>query len=310
MIRVSVIIPNYNHCNYLRQRIDSVLNQTYEHFEVILLDDVSKDKSINVLESYKDHLKVSHVIVNNSNSGSPFGMWQKGFDLAKGDLIWIAESDDWAEPHFLETLIPKFENSNVVVSHCMSNNYYMKNNLTKANSWWSTFNLNLWSKDFIKNGREILLNYGKYKCPVINVSSAVIRKRILKDIEIPIQYKYCGDWWFWVQVLNQGDVAFTSKALNIIRVHDDSASSSKNSKTILKVKENIKVIKNCSKLLGQKVYYHRNYKWLIDFWVNQTVNSRDYLKVEYLFPKVPFSFIIVYYKQLISTLLKKAIRRN
>ena len=158
--------------------------------------------------------------------------------------------------------------------------------------------------------KKCLINYGKYKCPVINVSSAVIRKDILKEIEIPIHYKYCGDWWFWAQVLNQGDVAFTSNALNFIRVHDESASSSKNSKTIWKVKENIKVIKNSSKLLGQKASYHSNYKWLIDFWVSQTVNSRDYFKMEYMFPKVPISFLIVYYKQLIYTLSNKAFSRK
>ena len=310
MTKVSVIIPNYNHCDYLRQRIDSVLNQSYQDFEVILLDDVSKDSSADILESYKDHPKVSHVLINDTNSGSPFGMWQKGFDLAKGEIIWIAESDDWAEINFLETLVPKFENEDVVVSHCISNNYYMKTNVTKLNSWWSTFNVNLWDSDFIENGKKMLDNYGKYKCPVINVSSALIRKRILKDIEIPINYKYCGDWWFWAQVLTQGDVAYTSNALNYIRVHDESASSSKNSKTILKVKENIMVIKNISNLLGQDVSYHSNYKWLVDFWVKQTVNSKDYFKKEYLFPKVPIDFIVVYYKQLIQTLSNKAFSRK
>ena len=132
---ISVIIPNYNHNNYLKQRIDTVLNQTYQDFEIILLDDESKDDSKYVLELYKDHPKVSHYIINETNSGSPFGMWQKGFDLAKGDIIWIAESDDWAESNFLETLVPKFENENVVVSHCISNNHYMQTNITKINSW-------------------------------------------------------------------------------------------------------------------------------------------------------------------------------
>lgn len=310
MTKVSVIIPNYNHYDYLEQRIDSVLNQTYKDFEIILLDDVSKDDSMLLLESYKNHPKVSHVVINETNSGSPFGMWEKGFDLAKGDIIWLAESDDFAESNFLETLVPKFENEDVVVSHCVSYNFYMKTKITKVNSWWSTFSTTLWDSDFVENGKKMLNNYGKYKCPVINVSSALIRKRILEDIEIPINYKYCGDWWFWAQVFNLGDVAYISKALNYIRVHDESASSNKNAKTILKVKENIKVVKNISKLLGQDVAYHYNYRWLIDFWVKQTVNSKDYFKWEYLFPKVPMSFIVVYYKQLISTLFNKAFSRK
>ena len=49
---VSVIIPNYNHAPYLKERIDSVLNQTYQDFEVIILDDCSPDNSVEVIEQY------------------------------------------------------------------------------------------------------------------------------------------------------------------------------------------------------------------------------------------------------------------
>ena len=54
---VSVIVPCYNHAPYLRQRIESILNQTYQNFELILLDDVSPDESGEILLSYKDHPK-------------------------------------------------------------------------------------------------------------------------------------------------------------------------------------------------------------------------------------------------------------
>lgn len=102
---VSVIIPNYNHAAYLRQRIDSVLSQSFDDFELILLDDCSTDNSREVLESYWQHPKLSHLIYNETNSGSVFRQWQKGIDLAKGEFIWIAESDDYAHPQFLEKLL-------------------------------------------------------------------------------------------------------------------------------------------------------------------------------------------------------------
>ena len=69
---VSVIVPNYQHAPYLRERIDSILNQTYQDFEVILLDDCSKDESRDILLSYQDHPKVSHVVLNEENTGNTF----------------------------------------------------------------------------------------------------------------------------------------------------------------------------------------------------------------------------------------------
>ena len=86
--QVSVIVPNYNHAPYLRQRIDSILAQTYQDFELILLDDSSTDKSEEVLLSYKDHPKVISLIINKQNSGSTFKQWDKGIELAKGEYIW------------------------------------------------------------------------------------------------------------------------------------------------------------------------------------------------------------------------------
>ena len=88
MPQVSVIIPNFNHAAYLDQRINSVLNQTYQDFEVILLDDCSTDNSKEVLLKYSDNMKVAHVIFNDKNCGSTFNQWKKGLHLAKGKYIW------------------------------------------------------------------------------------------------------------------------------------------------------------------------------------------------------------------------------
>ena len=78
---VSVIIPNYNHAQYLEQRLDSVFNQTYQNFEVIFLDDCSTDNSLEVIEKYKGNPHLSRIVVNETNSGSPFKQWDKGIGL-------------------------------------------------------------------------------------------------------------------------------------------------------------------------------------------------------------------------------------
>lgn len=103
---VSVVVPSYNHAQFLEQRLESILNQTFQDFELIILDDVSPDHSREIIENYRNHPKVSQIIFNEKNSGSTFFQWNKAIlEIAKGDYIWIAESDDVAEPNFLECLL-------------------------------------------------------------------------------------------------------------------------------------------------------------------------------------------------------------
>ena len=121
-MNVSVIIPNYCHARFLNQRIDSVLNQTYSDYEVIILDDCSTDNSREIIESYRNHPKISHIVYNEKNSGSTFIQWEKGFELARGEYIWIAESDDVARSTFLEECMNAFSSYSdvsIVFSDCL-----------------------------------------------------------------------------------------------------------------------------------------------------------------------------------------------
>ena len=107
---VSVIVPNYNHAKYLPERLESVFSQSYADYEVILLDDGSTDGSAALLEACRSNPHVSHVELNLQNSGGhPFAQWEKGIRLAKGKYVWIAESDDRAEPTFLEKAVAALE---------------------------------------------------------------------------------------------------------------------------------------------------------------------------------------------------------
>src|SRR5262249_50761135 len=104
--RVTCIIPNYNHARFLPQRIDSVLAQTYENLEILILDDCSTDDSRAVIEDYaRAHPSRIRYDFNTKNSGGVFHQWRKGITAAGGELIWICESDDFCEPGFLERCI-------------------------------------------------------------------------------------------------------------------------------------------------------------------------------------------------------------
>lgn len=214
---ISVIIPNYNHASFLRQRIDSVLEQTFQDIEVILLDDCSTDNSREIIESCRQHPKVSHIIYNSINSGSPFIQWSKGISLASGDWIWIAESDDWADPHFLQEMIDCIQNnSNIVLAFCNSIHEYINSSIIGYQI--SEHRKNYSGIDFIKN--HLL-----YDIAVYNASSAIFRREVATKISNAYTtYKSAGDKLFWISICEYGDVTYLPKPLNHFRHHENETS--------------------------------------------------------------------------------------
>lgn len=240
---VSVIVPNYNHAPYLRQRLDSIFNQTYKNFEVIILDDCSTDNSKEIIEEYRNRPQVSHVVYNEINSGSPFKQWAKGFELAQGEYIWIAESDDWAELNFLEELITKAELfPNLTLLFCCSIWEYTNSSVNKP----------LTKADFKLNGASFIRQWMLYNNFISNASAVIFKKDILHNINPLYQnFSASGDYMFWILICEHGQIFYTSKALNHFRQHNTSTTAicKKNG---IQFKENYSIFK----YLVQKNYIH------------------------------------------------------
>lgn len=100
--KVSVIIPCYNVEKYLRECLDSVVNQTLREIQIICVNDGSTDSTLSILEEYASRDERIEII-NKANSGYGNSM-NRGFDQARGEYLGIVESDDFAEPHMFETL--------------------------------------------------------------------------------------------------------------------------------------------------------------------------------------------------------------
>lgn len=218
-MKVSVIIPNYNHASFLKQRIDSVLNQTYQDFELIILDDCSTDNSREVIAAYKNHPQLSHMIFNDVNSGSTFLQWEKGINLARGEYIWIAESDDWCEPTLLETLVDGMEQDTAcVISYCQMYCVNEKNDI-KWQSWHRCLSEVVDSATFIED-------YLAVKVSIYNASMALFKKEAHAAVSKEyMQYKFSGDHLFWIQIAMQGRTHISGKLLNYFRKHDGDVSS-------------------------------------------------------------------------------------
>lgn len=214
---VSVIIPNYNHAPYLKERIDSVLNQTYQDFEVIILDDHSPDNSVEVIGQYRAHPHVTHIIVNEQNTGNTFVQWERGIGLAKGRYIWIAESDDVAEPQLLEALVSQLEqHPDASVAFCHSRLIDAEDQLLSeqnaknpAQPGQVTIDD---SKTFLRH--LLIFNY------IYNASMAVFRRGAYDKAHPDYkQFRYCGDWHFWASVCAAGRVIEVHDMLSRFRQH-------------------------------------------------------------------------------------------
>ena len=105
MPKVSVIVPIYNTEKYLSRCIDSILNQTFKDFELLLIDDGSTDKSGEICDDYAK--KDNRIKVFHKSNGGVSSARNLGLDEAKGDFIAFCDSDDWVSPDMYERLYKK-----------------------------------------------------------------------------------------------------------------------------------------------------------------------------------------------------------
>lgn len=257
---VSVILPNYNHAPYLRQRIESILNQTYQDFELIILDDCSPDNSKDVIEEYRSNSHISHIVYNETNSGSTFKQWKKGIELAKCEYIWIAESDDYAELTFLEKTMDSISKYNSVLCFALTTivdkggNRVMEQPAILPDY---SMDINLFTE-----------NYLLYSNPICNASMVIFKKdaiaaNLWNNI---INFKYCGDWLLWGSFCDEGEVMVSEvkEYLNYFRTHSVNVSN-KSEDRGLGILEGYKVSEIIAKRLHLKLdkEYSKNwyYKW-------------------------------------------------
>jgi glycosyltransferase involved in cell wall biosynthesis len=225
---VSIIIPNYNYGKFLEKRLDSIVNQTFKDFEIIILDDASDDNSHEIIKRFSSN-HPAEILINTENSGSVFRQWYKGITIARADIIWIAESDDLSDPFFLEKMLPLMNDREVNLAYCASHviddeeriieyfyqltGYY--DNLPGGNKWANNY---ICSADAeINDGLGI-------KNVIPNASAVLIRRSSLTAVNTDELYSFrcAGDWFVYLNIIRSGKIAYNSKPLNYHRRHKQS----------------------------------------------------------------------------------------
>ena len=221
MATVSVIVPNYNHAPYLRRRLDSILGQTYQDFELILLDDCSTDESREILSAYAENPRV-RLEFNASNSGSPFKQWNKGVGMARGKYVWIAESDDYADARLLERLVAILE-AEPEVTFAYSRSWMVNENDDRTGhaDWYlAELDREHWERDFVVDGTQECRRFFVLTTPMPNASAVVFRKKTYEKIGgADERLRVSADYKVWAAMALEGKIGYVAEPLNYYRTH-------------------------------------------------------------------------------------------
>jgi glycosyltransferase involved in cell wall biosynthesis len=222
MPKVSIVLPNYNYARYLDERIQSLLNQTYSDFELIILDDASTDNSVEVIEKYTDDPRVKTKFYS-ENSGLPYKRWNDGADLAEGEYLLIAGADDSCHPTLLEKLVEQLD-AYPFVGLAFSQSWGIDGEGNRTHSWkqhTDELDVNRWAKDFVDKGINEL-EYLVNKNTLPNASAVLLRRKNFVDAgKFDVSLRLTADWMLWAKMLMISDIAFVAEPLNYFRSHSN-----------------------------------------------------------------------------------------
>jgi glycosyltransferase involved in cell wall biosynthesis len=228
--KVSVIIPSYNSAAYMDEAIQSVLNQTFENFELIIVDDCSPDDTDSVVQKYLGDKRVSYY-KNSSNLGLS-GNWNKALKFAKGDYIKFLCSDDKFHPQLLEKFVVIMDQYPQV---SLVSSYREEFGLAKVRNEPPFAHL--------QKGQKIIVESLKERNWIGEPTCVMFRKENLRFGEFNPQYIYYIDWDMWLRQLSIGDCYIIPEILSYFRVHEKQVSKMV-MKTFLNYFEVFKFYKN------------------------------------------------------------------
>ena len=190
MKKISIIIAVYNAEKYIEKCLNSIKEQTNSNYEIIIVDDGSKDNSLNICEKFKGENKNIIINIISQENKGPSKARNKGIEKATGDYITFVDADDYLEENILKNLVNNSE-PNVMIR---SNYKVFKNNKIINNK---------------KESGKISVN--EFICRVLNNSfpgcvwGCLFETKIIKEIKFSNNLHFLEDTLFLIEYLNRMD---------------------------------------------------------------------------------------------------------
>lgn len=222
---VSVIVASYNHAQYLSERIDSLLAQTYPEIEIIVIDDCSTDDSVEVLQPYCQRNQI-RLIQNESNLGW-VSVSNLGLSLAKGAYVLFANCDDSCSPLLIYSLVATLERNDSsyisfsrsliidINSDIIGDDYSIREPLFRRNC----------SQDTVIDG-NLMRRFLLHSCVIPNLSCVLFRRSIFNYINaFSSRFFACSDWDLFFRASSISTFCYVAEPLNFFRSHPKSIRS-------------------------------------------------------------------------------------
>ncbi len=237
---VSVLIPAYNHEKYVQEAIKSIINQTYQNIELIVVDDGSKDSTWQKIQEMKNECEKRFVRVHFETKGNEgtCKTFNRLLDLSKGEFVYFIASDDVAKPEAIETEV-KFLSKHKDYALVVGDNEIIDSNGNVV--FWSEYGKIAKNKEeakfktfvqcFKHYRRDIKLNsldFGSYQSLMSGnyiPNGYLIRKSIFRKIgyftpEAPLE-----DYWLMLQISKYSKMKYIDKIFFSYRWHSDNTAS-------------------------------------------------------------------------------------
>jgi len=207
---VTVLMPVFNAEDFLTESINSILNQTYDYFELLIINDGSTDRSLEIIEEFKDdRIKVVSL---EKNSGIIYVL-NLGLEIARGDYLARMDADDISLPERLEKQVDFLENNPNI--GCLGTNF----------QWLDNYNQESWIKYFDSTNINIAL---LFECTICH-PTVMLRMEIIRchKLTYPTKYPHAEDYAFWMNMSQKVKLANLKEVLLIYRKHEKQISATK-----------------------------------------------------------------------------------
>lgn len=249
---VSIVIPCYNHEKYVQDTIRSVIDQSYENIELIIIDDGSKDSSVEKIQQmlYECQNRFTRFEFRSRANKGLSATLNEAIEWSKGKYFSAIASDDLMLKDKTSTQVRVLEKNNEVVALFGSVNYINENNVVQQIN-------TLEEKEYPFD--KIILNECHFYAPTQMLKMEVLRKIGGYNEEIRVE-----DWYMWLKMAENGKVLCISDKLAIYRIH--SANTTRNSKFIFE--ENLKTLNYYKNHELYNQAYHK-LRWTYIIWTGQ-----------------------------------------